>query len=99
MKKSGQGSFCCLEKSVEIACCIRILLDMNMRVHRFANNDINQAGCVKLKVRMEKMCGGLRPSVSEKIIPAICTPCFVIYLIRIRSLWFTTATEFKLKLL
>lgn len=39
---------------------------MNMRVHRFANNDINQAGCVKLKVRMEKMCGGLRPSVSEK---------------------------------
>ena len=27
---------------------------MNMRVHRFANNDINQAGCVKLKVQMEK---------------------------------------------
>ena len=39
---------------------------MNMRVHRFANNDINQAGCVKLKVRMEKMCGGLRQSVYEK---------------------------------
>lgn len=39
---------------------------MNMRVHRFANNDINQAGCVKLKVQMEKMCGGLRQSVSEK---------------------------------
>ena len=37
-----------------------------MRVHRFANNDINQAGCVKLKVRMDKMCGGLRQSVSEK---------------------------------
>jgi len=39
---------------------------MNMRVHRFANNDINQAGCVKLKVQMEKMCGGLRQSVYEK---------------------------------
>jgi len=39
---------------------------MNMRVHRFANNDINQAGCVKLKVQMEKMCGGLRQSVYKK---------------------------------
>ena len=66
VKKTGQGSFLLFEKNCWIACYIRILLDMNMRVHRFANNDINQVGCVKLKVRMEKMCGGLRPSVSEK---------------------------------
>ena len=70
-----------------------------MRVQRFANNDINQAGCVKLKVQMEKNVWRATPERVKKIIPAICTPCFVIYLIRIWSLWFTTATEFKLKLL
>lgn len=39
---------------------------MNMRVHRFVNSNINQAGYVELKVRMEKMCGGLRQNVFEK---------------------------------
>ena len=56
---------------------------MNMRVHRFANNDINQAGCVKLKVQMEKMCGGLRQSVSEKSFLQSARPTLR-YIVRIR---------------
>ena len=79
-KKQDKDLFYCLKKNCWIACYIRILLDMNMRVHRFANNDINQAGCVKLKVQMEKNVWRATPERVWKIIPAICTPCFAIYL-------------------
>lgn len=46
---------------------------MNTLVHRFVNNDINQAGCVESKVWVKKR-GGLRQIVFEIAFPQSARP-------------------------